>query len=40
MIAYSYYGNKIRAEFEDPNYMEQKYVADIYDKSAYLMTHI
>uniref|UniRef100_A0A3P8P2C2 Claudin n=1 Tax=Astatotilapia calliptera TaxID=8154 RepID=A0A3P8P2C2_ASTCA len=25
MIAYSYYGNKIRAEFEDPNYMEQKF---------------
>lgn len=38
MIAYSYYGNKIRAEFEDPNYMEQKYVADIYMIS--LRTHI
>lgn len=26
MIAFSYYGNKIRAEFQDPNYKAQKYV--------------
>lgn len=26
MTAFSYYGNKIRAEFQDPNYKAQKYV--------------
>uniref|UniRef100_A0A8C9WWG4 Claudin n=1 Tax=Sander lucioperca TaxID=283035 RepID=A0A8C9WWG4_SANLU len=26
MIAFSYYGNKLRAEFQDPNYKAQKYV--------------
>lgn len=26
MVAFSYYGNKIRAEFQDPNYVAQKYV--------------
>ncbi|XP_022046482.2 claudin-10-like [Acanthochromis polyacanthus] len=25
MVAFSYYGNKIRAEFQDPNYKEQKF---------------
>ncbi|XP_030614631.1 claudin-10-like [Archocentrus centrarchus] len=25
MVAFSYYGNKIRAEFHDPTYMEQKF---------------
>lgn len=26
MVAFSYYGNKIRAEFQDPNFKAQKYV--------------
>lgn len=26
MVAFSYYGNKIRAEFQDQSYVEQKYV--------------
>uniref|UniRef100_A0A4W6FXP9 Claudin 10 n=1 Tax=Lates calcarifer TaxID=8187 RepID=A0A4W6FXP9_LATCA len=26
MVAFSYYGNKIRAEFQDPHYKAQKYV--------------
>ncbi|XP_004081989.1 claudin-10-like [Oryzias latipes] len=25
MVAFSYYGNKIRSEFDDPNYVEQKF---------------
>ncbi|XP_005799390.1 claudin-10-like [Xiphophorus maculatus] len=25
MVAFSYYGNKIRSEFDNPNYMEQKF---------------
>ncbi|XP_061549032.1 claudin-10-like isoform X2 [Phycodurus eques] len=28
MTAFSYYGNKIRAEFQDPNYREQNYEGD------------
>lgn len=31
MTAFSYYGNKIRSEFEDPSYREQKYVHLISD---------
>uniref|UniRef100_A0AAQ4QY39 Claudin 10 n=1 Tax=Gasterosteus aculeatus aculeatus TaxID=481459 RepID=A0AAQ4QY39_GASAC len=31
MIAFSYYGNKIRAEFQNPNYRAQKYVRCLSD---------
>lgn len=31
MIAFSYYGNKIRAEFQDPNFKAQKYVQFLSD---------
>ena len=31
MVAFSYYGNKIRAEFQDPNFKAQKYVQFLID---------